>query len=62
VLTSPALRGVAALLSSRVLEEAGGFLPFVFDPVAGRGQQMRQAMRRYAGFLPRSHSGDEPIG
>ena len=46
------------------LEEAGGFLPFVFgtDPAADRGQQMRQAMRRYAGFLSRSHSGDEPIG
>ena len=46
------------------LEEAGGFLPFVFgtDPAADRGQQMRQAMRRYAGFLSRSLSGDEPIG
>jgi carbonic anhydrase/acetyltransferase-like protein (isoleucine patch superfamily) len=45
------------------LEEAGGFLPFVFgtDPAADRGQQMRTAMRRYASFLSRSHSGDEPI-
>ena len=45
------------------LEEAGGFLPLVFgtDPGAGRGQQMRSAMRRYAGFLIRSHHGDEPI-
>ena len=46
------------------LEEAGGFLPFVFgtDPAAGRGEQMRTAMRRYASFLSRSHSGDEPVG
>jgi carbonic anhydrase/acetyltransferase-like protein (isoleucine patch superfamily) len=45
------------------LEEAGGFLPLVFgtDPAAGRGQQMRTAMRRYASFLSRSHNGDESI-
>jgi carbonic anhydrase/acetyltransferase-like protein (isoleucine patch superfamily) len=45
------------------LEEAGGFLPLVFgtDPAAGRGQQMRTAMRRYASFLSRSHHGDESI-
>jgi carbonic anhydrase/acetyltransferase-like protein (isoleucine patch superfamily) len=45
------------------LEEAGGFLPFVFgtDPAAGRGQQMRAAMRRYASFLARYHSDDEQI-
>jgi hypothetical protein len=44
------------------LEEAGGFLPFVFgtDPAADRGQQMRSAMRRYTRFLSRSHHGDEP--
>ena len=44
------------------LEEAGGFLPFVFgtDTAADRGEQMRSAMRRYAGFLSRSHHGDEP--
>jgi carbonic anhydrase/acetyltransferase-like protein (isoleucine patch superfamily) len=44
------------------LEEAGGFLPFVFgaDPAADRSQQMRSAMRRYASFLSRSHNGDEP--
>ena len=44
------------------LEEAGGFLPVVFgtDPAADRGEQMRSAMRRYAGFLSRSHNGDEP--
>jgi hypothetical protein len=44
-------------------EEAGGFLPLVFgtDPAAGRSQQMRTAMHRYAGFLSRSHNGDEPI-
>ena len=44
------------------LEEAGGFLPLVFgtDPAAGRSQQMRTAMRRYASFLSRSHNGDEP--
>jgi carbonic anhydrase/acetyltransferase-like protein (isoleucine patch superfamily) len=44
------------------LEEAGGFLPFVFgtDAAADRGQQMRSAMRRYASFLSRSHHGDEP--
>jgi carbonic anhydrase/acetyltransferase-like protein (isoleucine patch superfamily) len=45
------------------LEEAGGFLPFVFgtDPAADRSQQMRAAMRRYTSFLSRSHHGDEPI-
>jgi carbonic anhydrase/acetyltransferase-like protein (isoleucine patch superfamily) len=44
------------------LEEAGGFLPFVFgaDPAADRGQQMRSALRRYAGFLSRHHGQDEP--
>ena len=44
------------------LEEAGGFLPFVFgtDTAADRGQQMRSAMRRYASFLSRLHNGDEP--
>jgi carbonic anhydrase/acetyltransferase-like protein (isoleucine patch superfamily) len=44
------------------LEEAGGFLPFVFgtDIAADRGQQMRSAMHRYAGFLARSHTSDEP--
>ena len=44
------------------LEEAGGFLPFVFgtDTAADRSQQIRSAMRRYAGFLSRSHNGDEP--
>jgi carbonic anhydrase/acetyltransferase-like protein (isoleucine patch superfamily) len=44
------------------LEEAGGFLPFVFgaDTAADRGQQMRSATRRYASFLSRSHNGDEP--
>jgi len=42
--------------------EAGGFLPLVFGagPAAGRSQQMRSAMRRDAGFLSRSHNGDEP--
>ena len=36
------------------LEEAGGFLPFVFGTgtAAGRSQQMRSAMRRYAGSCP----------
>jgi len=45
------------------LEEAGGFLPLVFgtDPAADRSEQMRTGMRRYAGFLSRSHHGDEPI-
>jgi carbonic anhydrase/acetyltransferase-like protein (isoleucine patch superfamily) len=45
------------------LEEAGGFLPFVFgaDTAADRGEQMRSSMRRYAGFLSRSHYGDEPV-
>jgi carbonic anhydrase/acetyltransferase-like protein (isoleucine patch superfamily) len=44
------------------LEEAGGFLPFVFgaDTAADRGEQMRSSMRRYAGYLSRSHNGDEP--
>jgi carbonic anhydrase/acetyltransferase-like protein (isoleucine patch superfamily) len=42
------------------LNEAGGFLPFVFgaDPAADRGQQMRTAMRRYAGYLSRYHGDD----
>jgi carbonic anhydrase/acetyltransferase-like protein (isoleucine patch superfamily) len=46
------------------LTEAGQFLPFVFgtDPGAGRGEQMRAAMGRYASFLARSRSGDELIG
>jgi carbonic anhydrase/acetyltransferase-like protein (isoleucine patch superfamily) len=45
------------------LDEAGGFMPFVFgaDPAAGRGQQMRTAMRRYAGSLARAHGDDEDI-
>jgi carbonic anhydrase/acetyltransferase-like protein (isoleucine patch superfamily) len=45
------------------LEEAGGFLPFVFgtDPADDRSQQMRTAMRRYARFLSSSHLGDEPV-
>ena len=45
------------------LDEAGGFLPAVFgtDPAAGRGAQMRTAMRRYTRFLARSHHDDEPV-
>jgi carbonic anhydrase/acetyltransferase-like protein (isoleucine patch superfamily) len=45
------------------LEDAGGFLPFVFgtDPAADRSEQMRTAMGRYASFLSRSHHGDEPV-
>jgi carbonic anhydrase/acetyltransferase-like protein (isoleucine patch superfamily) len=45
------------------LEEAGGFLPFVFgtDQAADRSQQMQTAMSRYAGFLSRSHRGDEAV-
>jgi len=43
------------------LEEAGGFLPFVFgaDPAAGRGEQMRTALRRYTAMLAREHRDDE---
>ena len=43
------------------LEGAGGFLPFVFDadPAAGRGEQMRTAMRRYTRMLAREHRDDE---
>ena len=43
------------------LEGAGGFLPFVFgtDPAAGRGEQMRTAMRRYTAMLAREHQDDE---
>jgi hypothetical protein len=43
------------------LEEAGGFLPFVFgtDSAAGRGEQMRTAMRRYTAMLAREHRDDE---
>jgi hypothetical protein len=43
------------------LEEAGGFLPFVFgtDPAAGRGEQMRTALRRYTTMLAREHRDDE---
>jgi UDP-3-O-[3-hydroxymyristoyl] glucosamine N-acyltransferase len=45
------------------LDEAGGFLPFVFgaDPAADRRQQMRVAMHRYASYLSRRHSNDEQI-
>jgi carbonic anhydrase/acetyltransferase-like protein (isoleucine patch superfamily) len=45
------------------LEEAGGFLPLVFgtDPAAGRSQQMRTAMQRYATSLARHHLHDEEI-
>ena len=45
------------------LAEAGGFLPFVFgtDREAGRGEQMRSAMSRYARALARDHSGDEVV-
>ena len=44
------------------IEEAGGFLPLVFgtDPGAGRGQQMRVALERYARALAR-HKDDEVI-
>jgi hypothetical protein len=43
------------------LNEAGGFLPFVFgtDPAADRGQQMRTAMSRYASNLSGYHGDDE---
>ena len=46
------------------LDEAGGFLPFVFgtDPAADRGQQMRTAMRRYSSFLSRCHADDQQAG
>ena len=46
------------------LEEAGGFLPFVFgtDRSAPRPEQMRTAMRRYARYLARSHQADKPAG
>jgi hypothetical protein len=46
------------------LEEAGGFLPFVFgtDPAAGRGEQMRAAMGRYSRYLARSRRDGEPAG
>ncbi len=45
------------------LEEAGGFLPFVFgaDRAAGRGEQMRTAMRRYARSLTRRHQDDKQV-
>jgi carbonic anhydrase/acetyltransferase-like protein (isoleucine patch superfamily) len=45
------------------LEEAGGFLPFVFgtDPAADRGEQMRTAMRRYTASLARRHHDDERL-
>jgi hypothetical protein len=43
------------------LEEAGGFLPFVFgtDPAVGRCEQMRTAMRRYTRMLAGEHRDDE---
>lgn len=43
------------------LDEAGGFLPFVFgtDQSAERGQQMRAAMQRYARYLAGWHSDDD---
>jgi carbonic anhydrase/acetyltransferase-like protein (isoleucine patch superfamily) len=42
------------------LEDAGGFLPFVFgvDPAADRGEQMRAAMGRYTRALARRHRDD----
>jgi carbonic anhydrase/acetyltransferase-like protein (isoleucine patch superfamily) len=45
------------------LDEAGGFLPFVYgvDPAADRGAQMRDSMRRYTGALTRHHSDDEIV-
>ena len=45
------------------LDEAGGFLPFVFgtDPADDRGEPVRTAMRRYATFLARSHQADRPV-
>jgi hypothetical protein len=38
------------------LEEAGGFLPFVFgtDPTASRGEQMRTALSRTPASWPAS--------
>jgi len=35
---------------------------FGTDPAAGRGEQMRTALRRYARYLARSHQADEPAG
>ena len=48
-------------MTPSVHPDAGGFLPFVFgtDPAAGRGEQMRTAMRRYARMLARAHRDDE---
>jgi len=45
------------------LEDAGGFLPFVFgvDGTAERGAQMRDAMHRYTRALARRHRDDEII-
>lgn len=45
------------------LEEAGGFLPFVFgtDPGTGRNEQMRTALQRYSSFLSRNHRDDEQL-
>ena len=63
---SPAAAGPALRLAGQIragLEEAHGFLPFVFgtDPAADRGEQMRTAMRRYATSLARRHHDDERL-
>jgi hypothetical protein len=57
------LHGAVLTVVRAGLDEAGGFMPFVFgaDPAVGRGQQMRTAMRRYASSLARSHGDDEHI-
>jgi hypothetical protein len=65
---TPPVHPVACLAPTAVaspiragLEEAGGFLPFVFgtDPATGRDEQMRTAMRRYTTMLARAHRDDE---
>jgi carbonic anhydrase/acetyltransferase-like protein (isoleucine patch superfamily) len=45
------------------LDEAGGFLPFVFgiDEAAGRREQMQAALRRYTAAIARHHRQDEVL-
>ena len=49
----------SCVLHGAVLTADGGPIVFGTDPAAGRGEQMRTAMRRYTGMLAREHRGDE---
>jgi carbonic anhydrase/acetyltransferase-like protein (isoleucine patch superfamily) len=53
--------GEAESIRAGLGEVGGGFLPFVFgtDPAAGRAEQMRAAMSRYASYLTGWHADDD---